>query len=387
MGFPSGWNGLAASQLYQLGLLKDSQVRRLSNNAQETVSLNALTEYTNGGVSAAVIGNTYWIEWRKKSLADKDLNAQYWQARDKGWLYDVLLVRRVVTGPYGNGQTVLDARMDVGVTQSFGAFSLTHVSKGVFQLNNGGGSTQPQPQPQPQPQSGLGTDQLYIVQSHSGNGVTVNVGDIVTIDPSGGASDYWVYVRKGDASGWVPLSKTSQTISQGPTPPTTAATAAPTAAPTSAPTATPVGACGRTTANVNVRASASSTATVRFVANSGEVFQLGTVSGSYRAVSNSRGAGFISTSYLASVACPSSSTPAPTQSPTPTSAPTTSGVCVTANTGVNVRSGPTTSASILFTSRVGEKFTVIARVGTWIQIQNARGAGYSSAQYYTNVTC
>jgi uncharacterized protein YgiM (DUF1202 family) len=223
--------------------------------------------------------------------------------------------------------------------------------------------------------------------------------------PQSGSGYTWWRVTAPQGTGWVVAQYLEKTASGPTATPTRTPTSTATAAGTSTASATAtnqpgisVGDTVRTTANVNLRSSWSTAASVITVLSTGTQ---GTVIGgpqtgsgyTWWQLSTSAGTGWAAASFLEEVG------PAPTPTRTPTAGPTPAScgpffvgdvVRVTTD-GLNLRSSASTSATIVAVLPNGTRGTVVggpasANGYTWCRLQTSLGTGWAVTEFLARVS-
>ncbi|MGC4107690.1 MAG: SH3 domain-containing protein [Thermomicrobiales bacterium] len=175
--------------------------------------------------------------------------------------------------------------------------------------------------------------------------------------------------------------------------PTRTTTVAPTSTPTRtvtiAPTTTPSGGTARITGTngdgVNCRSGAGTGFGVITVLAEGATVTLnGTASGGWQPVVCNGRSGFVSSQYVTITSQPSTPTPTPTVSPTTTPTGGTARVTGTGGLGVNCRTAPSTSGSVITSLPEGSTVTLNGTAsGGWQPVTCGSRSGYVSSQYLT----
>ncbi|MCT4781679.1 MULTISPECIES: C40 family peptidase [Exiguobacterium] len=191
-------------------------------------------------------------------------------------------------------------------------------------------------------------------------------------------SGVWTQVTYSGRTGWVH----SDFLSATPAP------ATPTPAPT-APVVTPnATTTSKTTANLNLRASKSTSARILTTIPSGKSVTVLKVEGTWSHVKYGTHTGFVANTYLTKAA----STPAPTQPATPApSQPTqikeeniNTSYVTTAN--LNVRQGAGTGFALVTTIPNGTTVTATKQSGSWVYVTYNGKAGYVSTGFLKQMT-
>jgi uncharacterized protein YgiM (DUF1202 family) len=142
---------------------------------------------------------------------------------------------------------------------------------------------------------------------------------------------------------------------------------------TDVPQLPPTGTVVNCTSSVNVRSGPGTNYAVIGSAPKGTVYAVTGQSGSWYKIVYGSKTGYISASYFSVSSAPPVENPPTAQT----------GTVVNCTSGVNVRSGPGTSYSIIGSAPKGATYTVTGQSGSWYKIVYGSKTGYISASYFS----
>ena len=151
----------------------------------------------------------------------------------------------------------------------------------------------------------------------------------------------------------------------------------------------------QTTANLNMRNSASTNGTILLTIPSGKEITYISKSGTWYQVKYGTKTGWVSSSYVKTItqktttptAKPVTPTPvAPTPAPSTTPSTSTSTKTIYQTTAnLNMRNSASTKGTILLTIPSGKEITYISKSGTWYQVKYGTKTGWVSSSYVKRI--